>query len=72
MKGDPSLFQRADSIEAGWRIVQPVLDAWKATKDAVLPTYVAGSAGPQEAAELLERDGRHWRPVNGAKNGDGK
>ena len=28
MIGDPTLFQRADNIEAGWRVVQPVLDAW--------------------------------------------
>ena len=28
MIGDATLFQRADNIEAGWRAVQPILDAW--------------------------------------------
>ena len=29
MIGDNILFQRADSVEAGWQAVQPFLDAWK-------------------------------------------
>ena len=29
MIGDALLFQRADGVEAGWRAVQPFLDAWK-------------------------------------------
>ncbi len=29
MMGDAILFQRADAIEAGWRAVQPFLDAWR-------------------------------------------
>jgi len=65
MTGDASLFQRADNIEAGWRVVQPVLDAWEAARASRLPVYPAGSAGPAEADELLERDGRRWHPING-------
>jgi glucose-6-phosphate 1-dehydrogenase len=63
MIGDATLFQRADNIEAGWRAVQPILDAWarKPVKD--IPTYVAGSNGPDAADELLARDGRAWRPL---------
>jgi glucose-6-phosphate 1-dehydrogenase len=65
MVGDATLFQRADNIEAGWRVVQPVLDEW-AQKGAVdLPNYPAGSSGPSEADSLLKRDGRHWRPIDG-------
>ena len=63
MIGDATLYQRADTIEAGWRAVQPVLDAWHASKDE-LPTYAAGSAGPKEADDLLARDGRAWRPLH--------
>jgi glucose-6-phosphate 1-dehydrogenase len=70
MIGDATLFQRADSIEAGWRVVQPVLDAWAKEGTAELPTYPAGSSGPAEADALLTRDGRNWRSINGA--GDGK
>lgn len=62
MIGDPTLFQRADNIEAGWRIVQPVLDVWSAGH-APIATYAAGSAGPKEADNLLARDGRVWRTL---------
>ena len=57
--GDATLFQRADNVEAGWAVVQPVLDAWAAGHDAV-HWYEAGSAGPKEADDLLARDGRKW------------
>jgi glucose-6-phosphate 1-dehydrogenase len=60
MIGDPSLFQRADTVDAGWRVVDPILDAWKA-KPADFPNYAAGSWGPRAAADLLVRDGRQWR-----------
>ena len=66
MIGDPTLFMRADMVEQTWRIVQPVLDAWAKKGAADLPIYPAGSSGPSEADALLARDGRHWRPVNGA------
>jgi glucose-6-phosphate 1-dehydrogenase len=63
------LFQRADNIEDGWKVVQPVLDAWAAGKSGRLPIYPAGSAGPREADDLLARDGRRWRPIAEADNG---
>jgi glucose-6-phosphate 1-dehydrogenase len=61
MIGDNILFQRADSVEAGWRAVQPFLDAWKKAGAKGLETYKAGSEGPPGAKELLKRDGRNWR-----------
>ena len=61
MIGDNILFQRADSVEAGWRAVQPCLDSWKKAGKDGLKTYKAGSEGPEEADELLKRDGRSWR-----------
>ena len=69
MIGDASLFQRADTVEAGWRVMQPVLDAWKQEAARELPVYEAGSAGPKEADELLARDGRRWRAIGGNGNG---
>ena len=60
MIGDATLFQRADMVEAGWGMVQPILDVWKALPARSFPNYPAGSWGPGEADELLERDGRHW------------
>src|SRR3984893_688005 len=58
--GDNMLFQRADSIEAGWQAVQPILDAWKKAGATGLEFYPAGSEGPPGAFELLKRDGRSW------------
>ena len=64
MNGDATLFRRADEIEAGWRIVQPVLDAWTTgVAGSELQAYPAGSAGPAAADALLTRDGRQWRPI---------
>jgi glucose-6-phosphate 1-dehydrogenase len=61
MIGDATLFQRADMVEAGWCVVSPLLDVWKALPPRNFPNYPAGSWGPKEADELMERDGRHWR-----------
>jgi glucose-6-phosphate 1-dehydrogenase len=63
MIGDATLFQRADMVEAGWRNVQPVLDAWAAEPPADFPNYPAGSAGPEAADRLLANDGRAWRSI---------
>ncbi len=69
MNGDATLFKRADDIETGWRIVQPVLDAWKAEAGVEPPIYPAGSSGPSEADALLARDGRHWRSLDASNGG---
>jgi glucose-6-phosphate 1-dehydrogenase len=63
MIGDNILFQRADSVEAGWQAVQPFLDAWKKAGAKGLETYKAGSEGPACGDELLKRDGRSWRKL---------
>jgi len=63
MIGDDMLFQRADSVEAGWKAVQPFLDAWKSAGAKGLQTYKAGSEGPADADGLLKRDGRSWRKL---------
>jgi glucose-6-phosphate 1-dehydrogenase len=63
MIGDNILFQRADSVEAGWQAVQPFLDAWKKAGANGLESYQAGSEGPADAEELLKRDGHSWRKL---------
>ncbi len=60
MRGDATLFDRADGVEAAWALVNPILDYFESHKPK-FPNYAAGTWGPQEADELLERDGRHWR-----------
>jgi glucose-6-phosphate 1-dehydrogenase len=63
MNGDQTLFQRADTIEMGWAIVQPMLDVWSALPPRQFPNYASGTWGPKEADELIERDGRSWRDI---------
>jgi glucose-6-phosphate 1-dehydrogenase len=60
MIADATLFQRADMVEAGWKIIQPVLDVWKALPPSGFPNYPANTWGPPEAGELMRRDGRTW------------
>ena len=61
MRGDATLFTRDDEVEAQWRVIDPILEAW--SKDETpLRTYPAGSAGPEEANALLA-DGQRWRTI---------
>ncbi len=60
MLGDQTLFQRADMVEAGWRVVSPVLEQWQAEPPHSFPNYAAGSWGPKQADELLAQDGQYW------------
>jgi len=60
LRGDATLFDRGDSVEAAWSLVEPVLDVWSAAKTATVPQYKAGSWGPKESDVLLEREGRKW------------
>ena len=61
MSGDQTLFHRMDIVEAGWSVVQPILDESKRDSSPV-PTYPPGTPGPLEAERLMQQDGRTWRP----------
>ncbi len=63
MIGDAMLFNRADGVEAGWEVVQPILDLWHDDKTVPLEIYPSGSAGPEAADNLLWRSGRKWRSI---------
>ena len=63
MAGDGTLFQGANFVNASWRMVQPLLDAWSEPPKEFFPNYAAGSAGPKAADELLARSGHHWHSV---------
>jgi glucose-6-phosphate 1-dehydrogenase len=64
MVGDPTLFQRADQVEAGWKVVAPIQSVWNASPPTSFPNYKAGSWGPKEADEMLARDGREWEETH--------
>lgn len=61
LSGDMSLFTRSDSIEAAWRLLDPVIWGWEMHSDSPLVTHPSGSWGPDEADQLLARDGHQWR-----------
>ena len=61
MIGDATLFQRADMVEASWKIVDPVQDVWKALPARDFPNYASGTWGPKASDQLLEADGRAWK-----------
>ena len=60
MIGDATLFMRADQVEAAWRLLMPVLQAWQENPAADFPNYAAGSWGPESATLLVARDGNSW------------
>jgi glucose-6-phosphate 1-dehydrogenase len=63
MIGDAMLFQRADSVEAGWSVVQPILDQWRDDKSLPVELYPAGSEGPDASDNMLWRSGRKWQLI---------
>jgi len=60
IRGDATLFMRADQVEEAWKVVDPVLRAWEGSPPAEFPNYAAGTWGPAAADRLLARDGRAW------------
>ena len=62
MSGDATLFARRDEVEDAWAFIDIIENAWSAKKKAPdLFFYPSGSWGPEQADELLARDGRAWR-----------
>ena len=62
MSGDPTLFARRDEVEEAWAFIDPIEQAWGSKDNSPgLFDYPAGSWGPEEADELLAREGRTWR-----------
>lgn len=61
LSGDQTLYARRDAVEALWKIITPILNAWKGEKVKSIPIYRAGSWGPKEADEFINKDHRKWR-----------
>jgi glucose-6-phosphate 1-dehydrogenase len=61
MRGEATLFTRRDEVEDQWAFIDRVFDAWRAEANSPPPTYASGSWGPDQADDLLARDGRRWR-----------
>ncbi len=63
MRGDATLFTRRDEVEAEWRIITPIEEAWRELPPPQFPNYAAGSDGPVEANRLIKYDRQRWRPL---------
>ena len=61
--GDQTLFTRGDEVEHAWRVVTPLLEAWELGPPRELPTYAAGTHGPDAADRFIEKEGRRWRTL---------
>jgi glucose-6-phosphate 1-dehydrogenase len=60
MRGEATLFTRHDEVEAEWRIITPIEEAWAQLPPPTFPNYAAGSEGPVEADVLIAGDHRSW------------
>jgi glucose-6-phosphate 1-dehydrogenase len=60
LKGDATLFMRADQVEQAWDVIEPILKNWEKNKTVDFPNYKAGSWGPLCAEELIQRTGYEW------------
>jgi glucose-6-phosphate 1-dehydrogenase len=63
MRGDATLFTRRDEVEAEWKIITPIEEAWAHLPVSKFPNYAAGSDGPVEATRLPEKLGHSWMPI---------
>jgi glucose-6-phosphate 1-dehydrogenase len=61
LRGDATLFTRADELEAAWEFVTPILEAWQREPALAFPNYAAGTWGPKEADRLAEGCCTGWR-----------
>jgi glucose-6-phosphate 1-dehydrogenase len=63
MEGNPTLFMRADQVEAAWKIVMPILETWESRPPVDFPNYTPDAWGPEDAEALIARDGHNWITV---------
>ena len=60
MTGNATLFMRSDQVEAAWKIIMPILNAWQSKPPVDFPNYAPDSWGPEAAEALIAKDGRSW------------
>ncbi len=63
MDGDQTRFTRRDEVDAEWRIITPIEEAWATLPAPAFPNYVAGSDGPTDANDLVSVAGHQWRRI---------
>jgi glucose-6-phosphate 1-dehydrogenase len=61
IEGDSTLFTRHDWVESAWALMDPIIQVWSLSTPKSFPNYEAGSWGPKDADDFMQRDGRRWR-----------
>jgi glucose-6-phosphate 1-dehydrogenase len=69
MEGNATLFMRSDQVEAAWKVVMPIQEAWETRTPVDFPNYAPDSWGPEDAEALIARDGRTWITLPQAHQG---
>ncbi len=60
MEGNATQFMRADQVEAAWKVVMPIIEAWEQREPIDFPNYAPDSWGPEDSEALIARDGKNW------------
>lgn len=60
MQGDATLYARGDAVEAAWKFVQPIINAWETNPEIPIYGYPAGTWGPEVTDKLVGK-GQQWR-----------
>ena len=69
IEGNATLFMRGDQVEAAWKVISPIMEAWQTRQAVDFPNYSPDSWGPEDAEALIARDGFHWAiPPQGEKH----
>ena len=61
MLGDSTLYARGDAVEAAWKFISPIHEAWENEDDMKIYGYPAGTWGPENADDLIEEADMTWR-----------
>ena len=64
MRGDATLFTRRDEVEAEWKLITPIEEAWRELPPPRFPNYSAGSDGAEEASRLMKPPCQEWRQLS--------
>ncbi|MFC4653112.1 glucose-6-phosphate dehydrogenase [Lactococcus nasutitermitis] len=60
LNGDGTNFSHWEEAARAWELIDVIRKTWGSDTSSELPTYKARTMGPQEAFDLLEKDGRTW------------
>jgi len=66
LRGDSTLFNRADEVDAAWALIDPVLTGWGEGR-APLEPYAVGTWGPPAARAMFAGHPAAWRNDGGLR-----